>query len=95
MNKLVNHKSEEKQILISFFNTIPQMDSYWISSIIESYLYAAEVTFKLKDGSIVKLNKLGKKYQGKCEEFYPNGQLKTVSFYPNGQLKTGEKLTYY
>ena len=94
MNKLVNHSSAEKQILTEVFNTIPQMDSYWISTIVENYLYASEVSFKQKDGTIIKLNKLGGKYHGKCEEFYPTGQLRKVCFYQNGR-KEGECLTYF
>lgn len=61
MSQLINHHSKEKEILIEILEEISNMDSYWISTIIENYLYG-QSTFTLKDKTIVKVNKIEKTY---------------------------------
>jgi antitoxin component YwqK of YwqJK toxin-antitoxin module len=95
---LLDHSSNEKKILIEVLNNISNIDSYWISTLIENYVFLSETKFTETDkwGCTynVKAQLRNNKFHGIFEEFFQNGKLKKVCFYNDG-IKHGPCLKFY
>ena len=69
MNKLIDFKSPEKEILLTIFKELPMMD-IWIASIIESYIYSWKEE-RYENGSLMcRYLTRFEKLEGEYKEWY-------------------------